>query len=870
MEINETSTLDFFPLFFKSEMLKYRVQGVGSHRSLLVTPDEAMALRLLRRKRSLGKSRELLSHKNHKLEIDYFNLAKRCIDARIVHKVDDVEIERPYATPLKVWRDKIRLWSAAVKPAFLNFLVKVSARLMPITWTSRLTQWALLATYPSLRKQRLLAKLSEYMNWLFPDAQPAERMVHSQAFFWSQEIHKNVELLMLLHAPHPRIGPWARNLFDELDLGPLDEMLALGKGVILFHFHLGPVQMISVVLTALEYKVTILGMSTSRVRETDMYMDIVDDLGPAGIMKLLQALAQNEVVLISPDPELKPVETPDQDPEAFRERFAGSWDRRSELELPFFNYKTRAPKGIAWLHEQSGAPLLYAQIHRPRRGRLNLSCQRFNPPARGLLKKKAWHRAIMLNIFALYENQLRRQPGEWEHWFSFFRGLKAPEFCKDQLAFLSQRGQNLIVQPDDRIQFHRYSVRPYKDEKKLIVRMGTPSVMLVDPIGLHALTLFRKGASCTAVLDDLKRNLGQELNTPRLYEFLRVAYKAGLVLAVNQVRVKSVRVQPGKWLMHMFKAHLYPSLFSLVDKHAPLVLREKVLPWLHWRFETRFKYLSKKQHLGSNLRRLFPDKEPALLKGVLQRHVKHMTRSELTLSLTQRKVTKVFRWLDLFVEPDIEGFDQVEALRREGKGIIFAGFHFGFYWMMPALLFKLGFEIHAMIGTVLQSEDQLENVGVPGYPNAAIRFYDTNVQNVASFTKKLEAGGSVLLYADSLSPFNPEITQFTHKTWGKFTRSKKEATLFNFPFPIQPGVAWLHRHGGAPILPVILFSPRTGGKARLVFGKPIQASEKHMTKLGFPALPEQEVLDALCAQLTLWIRQYPDQWSNLMIFPKRP
>ncbi len=211
------------------------------------------------------------------------------------------------------------------------------------------------------------------------------------------------------------------------DVAPLRAALAQGQGAIVFHYHMGPIQYVPLLLSALGFKVTLLGMSMARPRRTRMYFSVVDDLRPAGVMKLLRALQRGEVVVISPDVDIRSLEDPGGPRDQRDELFAGSWNKRSQLPLTFLGHRILAYAGLVWLQEQSGSPLVISSVVRNREGDVSFECAPFEPADRGTHTRVEWTQRTMELVYQRYEQELYSRPEQWAHWISFFpRHATAP------------------------------------------------------------------------------------------------------------------------------------------------------------------------------------------------------------------------------------------------------------------------------------------------------------------------------------------------------------------------------------------------------------------------------------------------------------
>ncbi len=418
--VSPTSTVTPFPLLIKRQHFKFLVRAIGTERSVWLTSDETVALRCLLKERVIWKALERLKTRHAQTTIAYTELVERLIDARLIHEVDGCEIEPPYASHAALIKERVKQGLASVPAGVSHRMEILATHLLPLRWVVTLNGGPVRMLFPKKRRQALTQQVQRQMARVCPYTPRAEVQRHAERFM-ANHLRTIAELVMLQVAPDDRVSRWVRRAVTDCDTAALRDALARGRGAILFNYHMGPIQYIPTILSALGFQLTILGMSMARARRTRMYFSIVDDLRPAGIMKLLRALERGEVVVMAPDHGLQPVGA-NADASAERARlFAGAWEKGSRVPVRFLGDEMQTYAGLAWLHEQSGAPLVHGAIHRNEDGTVGFRCSPFDVTPRGAMSAAAWRQRIMADVYQRYEDELFAQPHQWTRWMTFFR-----------------------------------------------------------------------------------------------------------------------------------------------------------------------------------------------------------------------------------------------------------------------------------------------------------------------------------------------------------------------------------------------------------------------------------------------------------------
>jgi hypothetical protein len=129
--------------------------------------------------------------------------------------------------------------------------------------------------------------------------------------------------------------------------------------------------------------------------------------------------------------------------------FAGAWQKRSRMPVTFLGQEIWTYAGLAWLHEQSSAPLIAASVARDGDGAVHFRCERFEPapgapdlraadsaggealaPTSGVASRptggaaasrREWRQRTMALVYRHYEEELLSNPEQWTLWMSFFK-----------------------------------------------------------------------------------------------------------------------------------------------------------------------------------------------------------------------------------------------------------------------------------------------------------------------------------------------------------------------------------------------------------------------------------------------------------------
>ena len=436
----------------------------------------------------------------------------------------------------------------------------------------------------------------------------------------------------------------------------------------------------------------------------------------------------------------------------------------------------------------------------------------------------------------------------------------------DELVVTSRTGDRLTVTDGSAVRVYRFVAQFFKPGQWLIVRPGTQAVMLTTDVGLQALKILRRGVT----LKEAKRRIGlaasHDPDRINLAPLVAAAAKAGIVRSVDGVAVQAPRTDARRLLLHLLKITVYPQLFAGFDL-LPVGIRERLLFRLQWFFEGRFSRQADKPQTLQNLRLLFPQADAADLEERADGFYHQRTRSNLACVTTGKGIRTVFRWLDVFAERDLAAERRLRECLLHRQGLVIVSFHYGCYWMMPALLLKMGLRVHVLIGSVSERERLIEQARVPGCDTARLKFYGTGPLTFVDLARALGEGDVVLLFADTHGLGEREVQKFVHQSWGRSALAKQDATLLGHPFQVEAAVGWLHRNTRAPIVPAVLRQTARGPKVRLACGEPIGLDVARDAAVR--PLPDAVITGGVYGQLERWIADTPEQWTYLNSFPTR-
>jgi lauroyl/myristoyl acyltransferase len=436
----------------------------------------------------------------------------------------------------------------------------------------------------------------------------------------------------------------------------------------------------------------------------------------------------------------------------------------------------------------------------------------------------------------------------------------------DELAVTSRTGDRVVVTDASDVRVYWFLAQFFKPGQWLIVRPGTQAVMLTSDAGLQALKILRRGAT----LREAKRRIGasakHDPDRINLAPLVTAAAKAGIVKSVDGVGVEAPPTDTRRLLLHLLKISVYPQLFAGFDA-MPVGLRERLLYRLEWFFEGRAACAREKPHTRSNLRHLFPGASDAELDARAERFYRQRTRCNIACLTTNKSMRTVLRWLDVFTDRSADGERRVRECLLARQGLIVASFHYGSYWMMPALLLRMGLRVHVLMGSVTDRERRWEQERVPGCDTARLKFYGPSPRTFLDLTRALGDGDVVLLFTDTHGLGGTDVQKFVHQTWGRSALAKTSAEILGYPFPVEAALGWLHRHARAPIVPAVLRHTGDGPAVHLACGDPVGLDVARDPAVR--PLADDDITASVYGQLERWIADAPDQWTYLNSFPVR-
>ncbi len=156
------STVHLFPVAITRTHFKFRVVGLGSTRSVFLTADETVALRFLLKDKVLSKATARLHAFNAGTGISYVDLVSRLLDAGLVHRIDDRQVEAPYARWTQLAAARVSHLVRAVPSEAARLFETAGSRVLPLRWMLAVNR-AVVALSIRRRRRRIVDRLKHNM-----------------------------------------------------------------------------------------------------------------------------------------------------------------------------------------------------------------------------------------------------------------------------------------------------------------------------------------------------------------------------------------------------------------------------------------------------------------------------------------------------------------------------------------------------------------------------------------------------------------------------------------------------------------------------------------------------------------------------------
>jgi KDO2-lipid IV(A) lauroyltransferase len=269
---------------------------------------------------------------------------------------------------------------------------------------------------------------------------------------------------------------------------------------------------------------------------------------------------------------------------------------------------------------------------------------------------------------------------------------------------------------------------------------------------------------------------------------------------------------------------------------ATLAVVVRLLPWMtslrlgDWVGTFTFKVLKVRRRVTlDNLRRAFPEKSPQELEAIAHRAYQNFVKMTIEYirfpDLTPQKVLE----LVCFSDPSL-----LEWAKRNGKGAVFVGGHFGNWELMGAAIRALGYQEAFLVGE--QHNKFIDNLMNSYRERMGIQIIHMGAA-VRGVIKALRQGKFVALLSDQDAGKNGTFVSY-----------------FGHPASTPKGAA--------------VFSLKTG--APIIFGSAVRKNHAyHTVYLDLATQGEegelseeniQRLTQAYTSLLEKYVRQYPDHW----------
>ncbi|HEY8150068.1 MAG TPA: hypothetical protein VIK51_14270 [Vicinamibacteria bacterium] len=411
----------------------FTVRRWGAGTGFLTGAAGVEAVRLLQRGLSIREAAEHLSRKRGAdAPVDLSRLVAALSKARLIRSVDGAAVDDEARVRLSAWwrhEGFPRLWRG----------VCALAPVLPFSWLQAALA-AMDALYGNPKRALVLDTIAGNLARAFPDRDPAAiRRLARACFRTKVRIARRRTVARMGVGPH-LIGPsdlrarqaadWFMGRIAVEGREHLDGARAHGKGVILCGYHFGFILSLPFVLSRHGYAVTAMGL-VHRDYDERFYRSLADRLASLGygrflmlptidlksMSTMLRLLAEGQTVLLFGDAYI--------DVTAKRDllRYLGSdlkLYRPSQLAVPFLGTTVSANRGLGWLAEKSGAPVVPVAVLERGGGREALVLR---PPLAASAAPAAARRMedTVRASYAELEALVRENPTQWWYWKSLHK-----------------------------------------------------------------------------------------------------------------------------------------------------------------------------------------------------------------------------------------------------------------------------------------------------------------------------------------------------------------------------------------------------------------------------------------------------------------
>lgn len=399
----------------------------------------------------------------------------------------------------------------------------------------------------------------------------------------------------------------------------------------------------------------------------------------------------------------------------------------------------------------------------------------------------------------------------------------------------------------------------------MVFRIGCAKITTVatSQLGAETVRLLQRGRTVRQAREILHARLGRDNSQIDISPVVDALIKAKLVRTIDGRVVETERPTLRRVFLHrlqlsvqVFRTHLRESAI----KYLPPQTAHRLICFAMLR-----RYPSKPSHapspLRENLRQAFAATLPdqTIEEIALEHHRENVRRAvdvQLLRNLPRRKMTG---WLEDSVE--FTGLDRIHAARREGRGAILCGFHFGAPQLLVPLLWRRGISfvgaaaIPPFRGKTLAEKLILDETYLPGgVPGCGTVTWYTrfSFRGFLEMMKAVEAGQTALLFPDGyFNRPNREIAKYFGHLAAEYHPSQKPVPFLGQRILANLMVPWLWVETRAPLLPLKLLR-KSDARFQVVIEPPL-------------TLPPDATVDSAAVQLYSALEQdvrlHPASWN---------
>jgi lauroyl/myristoyl acyltransferase len=375
------------------------------------------AIKLFRRRYSLGNASSELKRRFKSAQIDLQPLLAALARARMIRAIDGRVInEEPACLWLQV-RHRISLAWMALSRACVPLVI----RCCPVAWSHRIL-FRIRPGWPR-RKQRSVTEAARWnletaRRWM--DETPLDVIAKR---YTAEQIRFSIDLDLLTHLTDMRVALWLRSRCTVAGLEYLDAQLAKGKGALLccFHFSSSPALLV-LILWLRGYSFTGEGVITQHNTTRPLPWEnpeLSAKLGTCGQVKwhttvnfasalgICRTLARGGLGLVFPDGLYV---RPPRHVVTYFGRPAAEYEPARD-KLLVFGRVLEVNTGVAWICQQTEAPLIPVRMRRVGGARFSVEIGRELKLTRGVSVRET-----AVELFAELERQMKTDPWAWFYW----------------------------------------------------------------------------------------------------------------------------------------------------------------------------------------------------------------------------------------------------------------------------------------------------------------------------------------------------------------------------------------------------------------------------------------------------------------------